>query len=121
MCTLIYADSKGESHFKNVDIELKLVDFAPPAPPFNISPFNPATQYAFCVIPGEWFGDWHTAPKKQFFFILTGEIDVIVSDGEVRHFSAGSIILTEDTQGKGHVFHVVDDTDVTAAIVQLPD
>jgi hypothetical protein len=29
----IYADLTGESHFKDVEVELAQVDFAPPAPP----------------------------------------------------------------------------------------
>lgn len=31
--TRIYGDPIGESHFEDVEVELKLVDFAPPAAP----------------------------------------------------------------------------------------
>ena len=44
-----------------------------------------------------------------------------VSDGEERRFGAGSVVLVEDTTGKGHVSRVVGSTDVVTAVIQLPD
>ena len=119
--TKIFADKEGVSHFMDVEIELEPVDFAPPAPPLNLSSFNPATQYAFCVFQSGWFGDWHPTPRRQIFFILSGETEVKVSDGEIRCFGPGSIVLVEDTTGKGHVTRVLSSTDVVTAVVQLPD
>jgi mannose-6-phosphate isomerase-like protein (cupin superfamily) len=119
--TRIYADPTGESHFMDVEIGLEPVDFAPPAPPLNLSSFNPATQYAFCVFPSGWFGDWHPTPRRQIFFILSGEVEAQVGDGEVRRFGPGSVVLVEDTAGKGHFSRVVSSTDVVTAVVQLSD
>lgn len=119
--TKIFADEEGETHFKAVEIELKSVDFAPPAPPINLSSYNPATRYAFCIFPSGWFGDWHPTPRRQVFFILSGEGELQVSDGEVMRIGPGSIILVEDTTGKGHVSRVVGSADLLAAVVQLPD
>ncbi len=118
--TLLYADEAGESHFRDVDIDLETMDFAPPAPPINLSPYNSATRYAFCVFPSGWYGDWHPAPHKQIFFILSGESEARVSDGEVRQFGPGSVLLVEDTWGKGHVSRVVGEDDMVVAVVQLP-
>ena len=115
----IYADDAGESHFKDVDIELKPVNFAPPAPPLNLSSFIPATQFAFCYFPAGWKGDWHPVQQQQIFFILSGETTVKVSDGEVRTFNVGDAILVEDTTGKGHVSWVSSETDALTAVVQL--
>ena len=117
----IFTDEEGETHFKDVEIELKPVDFAPPAPPINLSSYNPATRYAFCVFPSGWYGDWHPTPRKQIFFVLSGESEAQVSDGEVRRFGPGSILLAEDTSGKGHVSRVVSSKDMVVAVVQLPD
>jgi len=119
--TRIYADTKGESHFIDVEIELEPIEFAPPAPPVNLSSFTLATQYAFCVFPSGWYGDRHPTPKKQTFLFLSGEMEVLVSDGEERRFGAGSIVLVEDTTGKGHVSRVVGSIDNAMAMVQLPD
>lgn len=54
------------------------------------------------------------------FFVISGKIAGQVSDGEVRHFRAGSVLLAEDTTGKGHVSWVVSKTDLLAAVVHLP-
>ena len=117
----IYADPNGESHIEDVEVELEQLDFAPPAPPVNLSSYSPAVQYAFCSFPASWHGNWHHTPHRQIFFILSGEGAAQVSDGEVRHFGAGSVLLAEDTTGKGHVSWVVGNTDLVAAVVQLPD
>ena len=119
--TRIFADEEGETHFKDVEIELELVDDAPPAPPFNVSSFNPAIQYAFAVAPPGWFGDWHPAPRKRILCYLSGEVEVQVSDGEVRRFSAGNVVLVEDTTGKGHVSRVLGSEENAVAIITLPD
>ena len=117
----IYADPAGESHFGDVEVELAQVNFAPPAPPLNLSSFSPAVQYAFCSFPAGWWGDWHPTPQRQIFFALSGESAARVSDGEVRHFGAGSVLLLEDTTGKGHVTWVMSKTDALYAVVQLPN
>ena len=73
----VYSDSKGESHFANEEVLFKLADFAPPA------------------------------PRRQFIFVISGELEVEVSDGEKCRFGSGSIILVEDTKGKGHISRLV--------------
>ena len=42
----LYADADGKSHFSDEEIELRLVNFAPPAPPLNVSAFTPTKQFA---------------------------------------------------------------------------
>jgi hypothetical protein len=119
--TRIYADEEGETHFQDVEIHLEPIEYAPPAPPLNLSSFSPAIQYGFADAPPGWFGDWHPTPRRQIFFYLSGEVEVQVSDGEVRRFSAGSILLVEDTTGKGHVSRVVSSERNTVGAVHLPD
>ena len=36
----LYADADGESHFLDEEMELRSVNFAPPAPPLNVSAFT---------------------------------------------------------------------------------
>jgi hypothetical protein len=78
-----------------------------PVPPILISSFVPAAQLAFvqCVPSGS--GDWQTAPCRQFLFLLAGENETEVSDGEVRCFGRGSITFVEATTGKGQATCVV--------------
>ncbi len=117
----VYTDPAGESHFDDVEVEFAQADFAPPAPPVNLSSFSPASQYVFSSLPTGWWGDWHPAPQRQILFLLSGGIAVQVSDGEVRHFGAGSVLLLDDTTGKGHVSWNMSETNTLSAIVQLPN
>ena len=118
--TRVYADAMGETHYEEVEVALAPVDFAPPIPPLYLSAFHAATQYAFCRFPAGWVGTWHPTPQRQYFCLLSGEVEVQVSDGEVRRFGAGSVILLADTTGKGHVTRVVGPTDLLTVVVQLP-
>ena len=117
--TRIFTDGKGETHLEDVEINLEFDQYAPPAPPFMVSELRPATHYGFSLFPFGWVGDWHPAPRRQFFLILSGEVECTVSDGERRVFGPGSVVLVEDTSGKGHASKVVGSKDVVAAMVVL--
>ena len=81
--TRLYSDAHGESHFEDVGIELTLTNYAPPAPPLELTSFMIAMAR--------------------------------------RAFPAGSVLLVEDTTGKGHSSRVASKNDSLAAMVQLPD
>jgi len=119
--TRVYCDAEGGSHFEDVEIELTEIDFAPPAPPLNLSSPIPTAQCVFGTAPASWYGDWHPTPRRQFYIQISGEIEAEVSDGEVRRFGSGSIVLLEDVTGRGHVTSVIGDTDSVAAFLQLPE
>ncbi len=118
--TRIYCDADGESHFDDVSVNVAPVDFAPPAPPLNMAAPLKAERMILCAFPAAWVGNWHPTPRRQFYIQLSGELEVTVSDGEKRRFSSGSLILLEDTTGRGHLTRVAGSTLVEAVFVQLP-
>jgi hypothetical protein len=105
--TRLYSDPKGESHFADLQIPFELKDYAPPAPPISVTESMKADGFVIISSPAGWFGDWHPAPRRQYMICLSGTLEVKVTDGEVRRFGPGSVILVEDTTGKGHVSRVV--------------
>ena len=115
----LHSDEDGESHFEDSEIELDLTDYAPPAPPLYLSPATAANAFAFMEAPAGWTSDWHPSSARNLFFVLSGEWQVTASDGESRRFGVGSVLLVEDTTGKGHSSCVVSETDSLAAMVQL--
>ena len=117
----IYADQNGDSHIEDAEVGMSLTNFAPPAPPVDLSPLMPSTHVVFLRAPAGWYGPPHPAPRRQIAVVLTGELEGVVSDGEVRHAGPGSVILLEDTSGKGHSTRVVGEDSALLAIVQLPD
>jgi hypothetical protein len=80
----LYADADGESHFEDIEIELASTDYAPPAPPLDLSSFTPATQFGFMRAPAGWSNNWHPSSARNIFFVLSGEWEVTASDGEAR-------------------------------------
>ena len=115
----VYGDSDGESHLEEIDIEMAPVEFAPPAPPIDLSEFHHATRVAVMRAPPGWKGDWHRAPCRQLMFHLAGRVEAETSDGARRLMEPGTIVLVEDLTGKGHRSWVVGDEEVVIGVVQL--
>ncbi len=117
----LFADDAGESHFEDLEEHLTSVDFAPPAAPLNLSRFIAASKTAFFGAPSGWKGDWHPSSGRNLFFVLSGEWEIETSDGARRCFGPGSILLVEDTTGKGHASRVISNSDSLAGLVQLEE
>jgi hypothetical protein len=115
----LIADSAGESHFVSLDVEMTTKHFAPPAPPFDVSPLHPAAKVGFLRVPKGWAGEIHPTPVRMWVFFLSGEMEFEASDGHVRPGIPGKAFLLEDTTGKGHLSRVVGDTDAVLALVQV--
>ena len=117
----LYADSAGESHFEDVAVQLTRTNFAPSAPPLNLSELVPAIRAGFLGARAGWQSDWHPSSARNLFFVISGEWEIEASDGEIRHFGPGSIVQVEDTTGKGHSSRVIGESDSLMGIVQLAD
>ena len=115
--TRLYASPDGESHLEDVDraIEAPSLD--------GWKPFAlPVNRGAFFLrrAPGHARG-WHTAPQRQFLAPITAEIEFETSDGSIRRFGAGTIILVEDTTGKGHQTRFLGNYDQLSLFVPLAE
>ena len=117
----IFADDEGISHFREVEVELTTGVVAPPALPVDLSPFRAATEVGFISIPSGWVGGWHQPPTDGYIFVLSGEVQIEVGDGEIRRFSQGSTWLHKDRHGRGHNSSVVSSEDAKLAMVKFPD
>jgi hypothetical protein len=56
--------------------------------------------------------DWHPAPSKRFVMVLSGVMEVEVSDGQRRKFAPGSVNLVTDIAGRCHRTNVLGGDDV---------
>lgn len=117
----MYADNMGDSHFEDVEVEMSLVNFSPPTPPMGVSSSMPSMNVVFADTPVGWYGEPHPVPQRLFIIYLAGEMETTVSDGEMRRFGPGSVVLVEDTSGKGHASRVLGNNNVLAVMVQLAD
>ena len=95
--TRVYADVNGHSHFK--DISIPLTDKGEIG---FLSEAEKAGTIAFRKVTGSYDYDFHNAPARQYILLMDGAIEIETSLGDKRTFSAGEVLLMEDTTGKGH-------------------
>ena len=98
----LYADEKGESHFRDIDIE-----WAQEGPGGKLSKRMPAAGIIFRETAADYDLDWHPAPRRQYIVNLDAGVQITASDGETRVIGAGEVILVEDVAGKGHLSKAV--------------
>lgn len=122
--TRLSADADGGSYFSDEQVALGEADIAPPAPPVNTSTPVPAGSVSFVALPPGWPGgvdEPHVAPARNYWFVLSGEMEITANDGETRQFPPGSVSLAEDTTGEGHTTTVVGGEAVQLAAVEKAD
>ena len=112
----IYTDADGETHFEDLEFDLPIERNAS-----KYSELIPATGVIFRYSSKDQDMDWHPAPRRQFVITLSGHAEVEASDGEVRQIGPGTIMLAEDTDGKGHLTRGVGDEDRHSIFIPLPD
>ena len=101
--TRIYTGEDGLTHFQDVDVPLTSGEHSQ-----YFSELIKATGIIFRITGADYDFDYHNAPRKQFIVNLDGGVEITASDGTVRVFGSGEIILAEDTTGKGHISRAVN-------------
>ena len=117
----VFADAAGESHLETATMAIQPEQFAPPAPPLDVSDTSRATGWNLLRFAPDWVGGWHCTPSRQWMFVMAGETTVRTSDGSQCDLRAGSICLLEDTQGKGHLTTIIGSHEVLMVAVHIPD
>ncbi len=105
----LYTGSDGESHFETIDLS-KTPDWTAGLD---------TTTITFREDPAGRFIDWHPAPRRQFVIILSGRLEIGLSDGSKHVFGPGDARLVEDTTGKGHTTAVYGDEPCVVATIPL--
>jgi quercetin dioxygenase-like cupin family protein len=113
----VYADAAGASHFREEHFEFTQGrDIL--ASTHVLEAKGGATLLRLKAGAVE---DWHNAPRAWFLIVLQGESKVTTSDGQVRHFGPGSVVLLDDTTGKGHQTRALGKIDHIAAVIPIVD
>jgi len=107
--TDMYTGPDGLTHLRNKEIKLGELEKASVTIIGRIS----ASQARL--------SDWHNAPWRRYVVPLSGRFEVEVSsDGTIKSFGPGDILLAEDTTGKGHKTRAVGG-DCVWLFVELDD
>ena len=115
----LFSDASGESHFQEIVVSPDRELNVPPAPPLRMRTLGPAVAVALVGGDSGWHGEVaHPAPFHMLQSYLSGTVEVTVSDGESRRFGPGSLLLLDDTHGRGHSTRILDE-DVVMLVTQL--
>ena len=94
--TQILGDADGHSHFAEFDL-WQTGNAA------RIQSAEQAVSYWQVAIrhPGDAI-DWRPMATNQIVAVLSGQMDVTVSNGDVRRFCRGDMLFAGDLAGQGH-------------------
>ena len=105
----LYAGDDGESHIEELDL----------ASHPELTTLQGAKGVVFrSSLPG-YFSDWHTAPRRQYIFILEGQMEIGIGDGTKRRLGPGDVVLADDLTGQGHTTRSVGGVPRTSATVPV--
>ena len=118
----LFADADGESCFEDVTVDLTRGDLlVRGADALAIAPFLQSEGTFFAVTPPSWKGTaLHPAPRRFIAITLEGEYEVTTSKGDTRRIAKGTVLIIEDTTGKGHSTSLLSGR-VVSFCVALPD
>jgi mannose-6-phosphate isomerase-like protein (cupin superfamily) len=93
MIVRIYTGDDGQTHFEDLPL---------PTQESHHVPVQAGANLVFRHFPGDYWSDWHTAPRRQYIFILEGQMEIGIGDGTSRRFGPGDVVLADDLTGRGH-------------------
>jgi hypothetical protein len=117
----LYADSKGESHFKQAELSFSPIQRAGQSGGPLAHPLTGTEGAMFLRLKSGAQEDWHTAPRKWFLIVVQGISEVTASDGEKRQLTPGMMMLMDDTTGKGHQTRTVGPEDHVAVVIPFTE
>jgi hypothetical protein len=104
----VYNADDGSTRFEDCDSSFTSADFAPPAPPIEVTAAVPVRELLFIRFPAGWTDAAHPAPTRQWMFVLSGRGESTAS-GETRSWGPGAVFLLEDTEAPGHGTTILED------------
>ena len=100
----IWADADGETHLEEVTLDRVVQPAEHGVAELWVSPGTRVDRMQFLEVQAvEQVPASHTAPRRQFVVFLDGWARISTSDGDSRTLAAGSVVLAEDLEGKGHI------------------
>jgi len=115
----LYTDAQGVTHFRDEQLTFKATMSGGVEQALASYELAHAQGATFLSLKRGATEDWHRAPRRMYLIPVQGTAEVTVGDGEVRRFGPGTILLMDDTTGKGHITKVVGNTDHVALTIPV--
>jgi len=112
----IYTDEQGETHIGVRDLPEHEARLGPPPNPVGrMTEIEAATSFVTLSVPTGTEAPAHNAPQPYICIVLSGEGEVVASDGATVRLGPGGLIYCDDVSGKGHVTRSI--TDLSLAFI----
>lgn len=85
------------------------------------APLQRVVGYGLRIVPPGSLRDWGPAAHPTVAVHLTGQAEIEASNGDIRRLTPGTVLVADDTTGRGHRARVVGNEPVTAMHIVLPD
>ena len=106
----IYSDEQGETHIGVVEIAEHAESMGPPPNPVDLlSDVQAVSSLLFFSAAAGIEVPQHNAPQPYICIILSGEGEVVTSDGASLRLRAGELVYCDDISGKGHITRSISD------------
>ena len=107
MIVRIHTGADGQTHFEELHLPVGEIEHVA---------IQHGSQIVFRRFPADYFSDWHTAPRRQYIFVLSGQMEIGIGDGTMRRFGPGDVVLADDLTGQGHTTRSVGEPRVSATV-----
>ncbi|MGE3155021.1 MAG: cupin domain-containing protein [Nitrospiraceae bacterium] len=112
----IYSDEQGETHIGARDLPEHEAPLGPPPNPVGrMSDREAVNSFVTFSVPAGTEAPAHNAPQPYICIVLSGEGEVVASDGATLRLGPGGLIYCDDVSGKGHVTRSI--TDLSLAFI----
>jgi hypothetical protein len=100
----IYSDERGETHVGVRELAEHDAPLGPPPNPMGrMTAREAVSSFVTFSVPAGTEAPSHNAPQPYICIVLSGEGEVVASDGSTARLGPGGLIYCDDVSGKGHV------------------
>jgi hypothetical protein len=92
----------GGSQFVDVDIPIDNASTDAFNNTVHRSAVVPAQSVMVTDMPEGLYQDWHPASRRQLLFVLSGTVEIEISDGTKPRCGSGEVFLADDVGSRGH-------------------
>jgi uncharacterized cupin superfamily protein len=109
--TSVFVDDQGQSYFGEVESD---------DPKGRERQQDIAYWQVWETKPGH-FADFAPVDAPKCIAMMSGKVEVVVSNGQRRFFSRGDTFLLQDTKGKGHAIRTIGAENMSAMLITMKE
>jgi len=117
--TRLYTGSDGETHAEQITDTKFTAD--PTRGGLEVSDNIKVTGLQFARTSPGWVRNWHAGERHQYIVTLSGKGEIEVAEGRKIALEPGSVILEEDSTGRGHISRTIGTEDRIALNIQVAE